>query len=106
MNEQIKELRLFEDVTKANLEQLVGKIMTLATQNSYYEFVPGFYLVDTEYLIEYQKNSPDNLLVKNKDFTTAPFWIMQIETLKPCNDPLSIAEIILMTEGKGNEAEE
>jgi hypothetical protein len=97
---------ILEDVTKAKLEQLVGKIMTLATQNGYYEFVPGFYLVDNDYLIEYQRSSPDNLLVKNRDFTKAPFWIMQIEALKPCNDPLNIAEIIFMTEGMGNEAED
>jgi len=96
---------IFEDATKANLEKLVGKIMTLAVQEGYYEFVPGFYLVNSEYLIEYQKYQPDNLLVKNKDFTTAPFYIMQIETIKPCNDPLKIAEIILMTEGMGIEAE-
>jgi hypothetical protein len=51
---------ILEDVTKSNLEKLVGKIMTLAIQNGYYEFVPGFYLCDNEYLIEYQKTSPDN----------------------------------------------
>jgi hypothetical protein len=96
---------ILEDVTKASLEKLVGKIMTLAMQNGYYEFVPGVYLVDNEYLAEYQRNSPDNPLVKDRDFTQAPFWIMQIEAIKPCNNPLNIAEIILMTEGKGNEAE-
>jgi len=104
MNE-LKLNGILEEVSKANLEKLVGKIMTLATQNSYYEFVPGFYLVDNAYLIEYQKQSPDNPLVKNKDFTKAPFWIMQVEAIKPCNDPLNIAEIILMTEGMGTEAE-
>jgi hypothetical protein len=96
---------ILEDVTKANLEQLVGKIMTLATQDSYYEFVPGFYLVDNGYLIEYQKNCPDNPLVKNRDFTKAPFWIMQTEAMIPCKDPLNIAGIILMTEGMGTETE-
>ena len=96
---------IFEDATKANLEQLVGKIMSLAVEGGYYEFVPGFYLVDREYLIGYQKNQPDNLLVKNKDFTTAPFYIMQIEAIKPCSNPLNIAEIILM-QGNGNEAED
>ena len=94
---------ILEDITKANLEQLVGKIMTLAAQNNYFEFVPGYYLVDNGYLIEYQRNSPDNPLVKNKDFTKAPFWIMQVEAIKPCNDPLKIAEIILTTEGLGVE---
>jgi hypothetical protein len=94
-----------EDVTKAHLEKLVGKIMTLAIQHNYYEFVPGYYLVDNAYLIEYQKSNPDNLLVKDRDFTKASFWIMQTEAIKPCNDPLHIAEIILMTEGMGNEEE-
>ena len=95
---------ILEDVTKASLEKLVGKIMTLAAQNGYYEFVPGFNLLDSEYLIEYQKKSPDNPLVKNKDFTEAPFWIMR-QAIKPCNNPLDIAEVILMTEGMGNEEE-
>ena len=102
----MKDVCIQEDLTKAALEKLVGKIMTLAVENSYYEFVPGFYLVDNEYLIEYQKASPENILVKNKDFTKAPFWIMQTEAIKPCHDPLNIAEIILMTEGQGVEADE
>jgi len=96
---------ILEDNTKADLEKLVSKIMTLAIQNGFYEFVPGYFLCDNQYLIEYQKQLPDNLLVKDKDFTSAPFWILQIEKLKPCNDSLKIAEIILMTEGLGNEAE-
>ena len=99
---------ILEEVTKASLEKLVGKIMALATQNSYYEFVPGFYLVDNQYLIEYQKNKPNNPLIYNRDFNEASFYIMQTEPedIKPCNDPLDIAEIILMTEGLGNEAED
>ena len=32
---------IFEDVTKANLEQQAGKIMTLAVENGFYEFLPG-----------------------------------------------------------------
>jgi hypothetical protein len=96
---------IFEDASKANLEKLVGKIMTLAAQNNYYEFVPGFYLVDNAYLIEFQKKSPDNPLVINKDFTKAPFWIIQ-QGIKPCDSQgLDIAEVILMTEGMGTEAE-
>ena len=83
--------------------------MTLAVENGYYEFVPGFYLFDNAYLAEYQKNSPDNPLVKDKDFAKAPFWIIKIAVMKPCDDPLDIAEIILMTDGMGvecgNEAE-
>jgi len=96
---------ILEDVTEANLKQLVEKIMILATQRNYYEFVPGFFLIDNEYLIEYQKRYPDNHLVKNKDFTKAPFYVMQTEAIIPCNDPLKIAGIILMTEGMGSETE-
>ena len=102
----MKDICIQEDLTKTALEKLVGKIMTLAAENYYYEFVPGFYLVDNEYLIEHQKVSPENILLKDKDFTKAPFWIFQVEAIKPCLDPLNIAEIILMTEGQGVEADE
>ena len=79
--------------------------MTLAVENDYYEFVPGYYLVDNKYLIEYQKTKPINPLIYNRDFNEASFYIMttEPEDIKPCNDPLDIAEIILMTEGMGNE---
>ena len=91
---------IFEEGTKANMERLVGRIITLAAEKGFYEFVPGFYLVDNQCLQEWQKKHPE---LKDKDFTTSPFWIMQKEALCPCADPLNIAEIILMTEGEGIE---
>ena len=107
---------ILEDVTKANLEQLVGKIMTLAVEKGCYEFVPGYFLCDNNWLIEHQKNG--NSIIKNIkdiDFSILDFWIMNISTptlgqtavinIAPCRDPLDIAEVILMTEGRGNEAE-
>jgi len=91
------------DVQKTTLENLVSDIFKLAVRDGYYEFVPGYFLADNNYLIEYQKAEPNNILLKGKDLTKAPFWIMQHD-IKPCDaEGLNIAEIIIKTEGLGNE---
>jgi len=103
MNELSDHIRMnFEEETDSSekMERLVGKIITLAAEKGFYEFVPGFYVVDNKCLQEWQKKHRD---LKDKDFTTSPFWIMQTEALCPCIDPLDIAKIILMTGGEGIE---
>ena len=103
MINELKQNGIFEDVTEVKLKKVVADIIAIAVQKGIYEFVPGYYIFDNAYLIEKQKKAPDNPLLKNKDFTKAPFWLVQTAAVMPCHDGMNIAEIILMTEGLGIE---
>lgn len=110
MNE-IVNIGILEDATKKSLEKLVGKIFALAVQLGKYEFVPGYFLCDSQYLIKAQESETHIKNIKDIDFSVSDFWILgtppiehPMETaIAPCRDPLDIAEVILMTGGMGTE---
>lgn len=74
------------------LDFVAHKIIDLVIFTQIVHFSKGWYLADFRYMIEEQKEWPDDDEAKEKDFHVAPYWLWIEENLIPIHDAEDLIE--------------